>query len=160
MLQLLRRASKGLDLPFFRIDVAKTMKFPQLFCFTDGRKVVDCHGSGSPMYLAPETIFEKPVGFAVDMWACGVILYLLLVSHAFSCPFNSHNTLGSLCTDALSPKKKKSGRGTLSPQFILRGGQHLYTGYSLSTRGFFSPAIRSIVWPTRLRPKTLAAVTF
>ena len=97
------------------------MKFPQLFCFTDGRKVVDCHGSGSPMYLAPETIFEKPVGFAVDMWACGVILYLLLVSHAFSCPFNSHNTLGSLCTDALSPKKKKSGRGTLSPQFILRG---------------------------------------
>ena len=92
------------------------MKFPQLFCFTDGRKVVDCHGSGSPMYLAPETIFEKPVGFAVDMWACGVILYLLLVSHAFSCPFNSHNTLGSLCTDALSLKKKKVGeRDSLSP---------------------------------------------
>ena len=113
---MLRRASKGLDLPFFRIDVAKTMKFPQLFCFTDGRKVVDCHGSGSPMYLAPETIFEKPVGFAVDMWACGVILYLLLVSHAFSCPFHSHNTLGSLCTDALSPKKKRVGeRDSLSP---------------------------------------------
>ena len=32
------------------------------------------------MYLAPETILEKPVNSAVDMWACGVILYLLLVS--------------------------------------------------------------------------------
>ena len=136
------------------------MKFPQLFCFTDGRKVVDCHGSGSPMYLAPETIFEKPVGFAVDMWACGVILYLLLVSHAFPFPFHSHNTLGILCTDALSPQKKKSRRRTLSPQFFLRGGERLYTGYSLGTRGFFSPATRSLVWLTRLRPKTRAAVTF
>ena len=45
------------------------------------------------MYLAPETIFEKPVGFAVDMWACGVILYLLLVSHAISYTFHSQNTL-------------------------------------------------------------------
>lgn len=32
------------------------------------------------MYLAPETILERPVSSAVDMWACGVILYLLLVS--------------------------------------------------------------------------------
>ena len=118
------------------------MKFPQLFCFTDGRKVVDCHGSGSPMYLAPETIFEKPVGFAVDMWACGVILYLLLVSHEFSFPFHSHITLGSLWTDALSPPKKKS-----------RGEERLYTSYSLGTRGFFPPATRSLVWSTRLRPK-------
>ena len=99
------------------------MKFPQLFCFTDGRKVVDCHGSGSPMYLAPETIFEKPVGFAVDMWACGVILYLLLVSLAFSYPFHSHNTLGSLCTDAFSHQKKKSrGEGlSLSDFFWVEG---------------------------------------
>lgn len=42
--------------------------------------MVDCHGSGSPMYLAPETIMERPVNGAVDIWACGVILYLLLVS--------------------------------------------------------------------------------
>lgn len=53
-------------------------------CFSnfslDGRQMVDCHGSGSPMYLAPETIMERPVNGAVDIWACGVILYLLLVS--------------------------------------------------------------------------------
>ena len=46
----------------------------------DGRQAIECHGSGSPMFLAPETILEKPVNSAVDMWACGVILYLLLVS--------------------------------------------------------------------------------
>lgn len=46
----------------------------------DGRQAIECHGSGSPMYLAPETILEKPVDSAVDIWACGVILYLLLVS--------------------------------------------------------------------------------
>ena len=57
------------------------MKLSQLlFYVTDGRQVVECHGSGSPMYLSPETIYERPVGCAVDMWACGVILYLLLVS--------------------------------------------------------------------------------
>ena len=32
------------------------------------------------MYMAPETVLERPIGFGVDMWACGVILYLLLVS--------------------------------------------------------------------------------
>ena len=42
--------------------------------------MVECHGSGSPMYLAPETVLERPVSCAVDIWACGVILYLLLVS--------------------------------------------------------------------------------
>ena len=47
---------------------------------TDGRQLVECHGSGSPMYLAPETVLERPVSCAVDIWACGVILYLLLVS--------------------------------------------------------------------------------
>ena len=53
-------------------------------CFSyyivDGRQVVECHGSGSPMYLAPETVLERPVSCAVDIWASGVILYLLLVS--------------------------------------------------------------------------------
>ena len=141
------------------------MKFLQLFCFTDGRKVVDCHGSGSPMYLAPETIFEKPVGFAVDMWACGVILYLLLVSHTFSCPFHSHNTLGSLCTDALSPKKIKVGeRDSLSPIFSEgRGGgasvHRLFVGYQ---RFFLACDEEPCVADTlsAKKPKTRAAVTF
>ena len=47
--------------------------------FTDGQRTVPCNASGSPLYLAPETIMEKQIDCAVDMWSCGVILYLLLV---------------------------------------------------------------------------------
>ena len=36
---------------------------------------------GAPLYLAPETILADPIGSAVDMWACGVILFLLLVGY-------------------------------------------------------------------------------
>ena len=50
--------------------------------------VIDCDASGAPLFLAPETILEKPVGRPVDMWACGVILYLILVGYP---PFWSHN---------------------------------------------------------------------
>lgn len=64
-----------------RPPVIKLTDFGIAKSIEDGRQVVECHGSGSPMYLAPETIYEKPVGCAVDMWACGVILYLLLVGY-------------------------------------------------------------------------------
>lgn len=33
------------------------------------------------MYLAPETILADPVGTAVDIWACGVVMFLLLVGY-------------------------------------------------------------------------------
>ena len=43
--------------------------------------VIKCDVEGTPLYLAPETILADPIGPAVDMWACGVILFLLLVGH-------------------------------------------------------------------------------
>lgn len=33
------------------------------------------------MYLAPETILGDPIGPAVDIWACGVVMFLLLVGY-------------------------------------------------------------------------------
>jgi len=33
---------------------------------------------GTPAYVAPEIIKEKPYGLEVDMWSCGVIVFILL----------------------------------------------------------------------------------
>jgi len=34
--------------------------------------------AGTPGYLSPEVLRKEPYGKAVDLWACGVILYILL----------------------------------------------------------------------------------
>ena len=38
--------------------------------------------AGTPGYLSPEVLKKNPYGRPVDLWACGVILYILLVSCA------------------------------------------------------------------------------
>lgn len=37
--------------------------------------------AGTPGYLSPEVLKREPYGKAVDLWACGVILYILLVGY-------------------------------------------------------------------------------
>ena len=37
--------------------------------------------AGTPGYLSPEVIKKEPYGKPVDIWACGVILYILLVGY-------------------------------------------------------------------------------
>uniref|UniRef100_A0AAV2J5D6 Protein kinase domain-containing protein n=1 Tax=Knipowitschia caucasica TaxID=637954 RepID=A0AAV2J5D6_KNICA len=37
--------------------------------------------AGTPGYLSPEVLRKDPYGKAVDLWACGVILYILLVGY-------------------------------------------------------------------------------
>ena len=37
--------------------------------------------AGTPGYLSPEVLRKEPYSYAVDMWACGVVLYILLVGY-------------------------------------------------------------------------------
>ncbi|CDQ93125.1 unnamed protein product, partial [Oncorhynchus mykiss] len=41
----------------------------------------DAGFAGTPGYLSPEVLRKDPYGKAVDLWACGVILYILLVGY-------------------------------------------------------------------------------
>jgi serine/threonine protein kinase len=45
-------------------------------------------GKGTPAYMAPEMIVEKPYTTKVDMWALGVILYQLFGNKL---PFEADN---------------------------------------------------------------------
>ena len=50
-------------------------------CLPQDSDVITCDVEGAPLYLAPETILADPIGTAVDIWACGVIMFLLLVGY-------------------------------------------------------------------------------
>lgn len=72
---LLQRSKTGDDVTVKITDFGLARRLP------DGSDTLRCEPSGAPMFLAPETILEEPVGCPVDMWATGVILYLMLVGY-------------------------------------------------------------------------------
>ncbi len=49
------------------------------FCCSENSNVISCGMTGSPLYMAPERILERPNSCAVDVWSSGVILFVLLV---------------------------------------------------------------------------------
>lgn len=48
-------------------------------CFTC--PLIHAGFAGTPGYLSPEVVKREPYSKPVDVWACGVILYILLVGY-------------------------------------------------------------------------------
>lgn len=76
------------------IDLGMALRVPytdpcNMGCITDvsegaGRRLIQSQGQGGKlMYLAPEVVASESFdGFAIDLWASGVVLFVLLVGLA------------------------------------------------------------------------------
>lgn len=53
------------------VILLNTDTFLHLFFFSPGRV-------GTPHFMAPEVVKREPYGKPVDVWGCGVILFILL----------------------------------------------------------------------------------
>jgi len=59
----------------------KLCDFGFAFQLPRGTDVICCPARGAPMFLAPETILDNPIGCPVDIWASGVLLHLLVAGY-------------------------------------------------------------------------------
>ncbi|XP_068682091.1 calcium/calmodulin-dependent protein kinase type II subunit alpha-like [Montipora foliosa] len=68
--------------------VVKLCDFGFAFQLPRGTEVICCPARGAPMFLAPETILDNPIGRSVDIWSSGVLLHLLVAGYP---PFWDNN---------------------------------------------------------------------
>ena len=60
-------------------EIVKIADFGLAVRLKKGQKNASVEACGSPLFLAPEIILEKPISYAVDLWSVGVILYIMLI---------------------------------------------------------------------------------
>ncbi|KAH8067963.1 calmodulin-dependent protein kinase [Aureococcus anophagefferens] len=70
---------------------------------------------GTPAYVAPEIIKEKPYGLEVDMWSCGVIVFILLGGYP---PFDDSDGVAAMYATIKAGKYSFDDRywGSVSPE--------------------------------------------
>lgn len=64
--------------------------------------------AGTPGYLSPEVLKKEPYGKPVDIWACGVILYILLVGYPPFWDEDQHRLYNQIKAGAYDVKKRKT----------------------------------------------------
>ena len=69
--------------------------------------------AGTPGYLSPEVLRKDPYTYGVDVWACGVILYILLVGYP---PFWDDNQ--SKMFEQIKKGKYSVSHPPLAPSFL------------------------------------------
>jgi serine/threonine protein kinase len=70
---------------------------------------------GTPAYVAPEIIKETPYGLEVDMWSCGVIVFILLGGYP---PFDDSDGVAAMYATIKAGKYSFDDRywGSVSPE--------------------------------------------
>ena len=63
--------------------------------FPEHSDIISCSIEGSPLYLAPETITKQPIGREVDIWACAVIFYTMLVGFQIPNVFGPYSKMAA-----------------------------------------------------------------
>ena len=67
-----------------KVGLIKFITFDKLgyfYTLTLSLSLSDIGFAGTPGYLSPEVLRKEPYSYAVDIWACGVVLYILLVGY-------------------------------------------------------------------------------
>ena len=63
--------------------------------------------AGTPGYLSPEVLKKEPYGKPVDIWACGVILYILLVGYPPFWDEDQHRLYGQIKSGAYDVRNRR-----------------------------------------------------
>ena len=72
---------------------------------------------GTPGYVAPEVLAQKPYGKAVDVWSIGVISYILLCGYP---PFYDENDANLFAQILKGEKKQENNHNTLLSNMIFQ----------------------------------------